>query len=171
MVLETTRHTLLTDRLCLKYYELPKLPEVTDSTDEVKLWLALFNAKTEEDLAKVERIGGDVMKQAIGAYRAATATDEFRQLERMRADARNREASALGHARREGYREADEKWQGVVADKDAEIAGKDAEIAGKDAEIAGKDAEIADKDAEIADKDAEIEQLRVLLEKQNGDRK
>ena len=27
MVLEVTRHTLLTDRLCLKFYELPKIPE------------------------------------------------------------------------------------------------------------------------------------------------
>ena len=121
MALEVTRHTLLTDRLCLKYYELPKLPEVTDSADELGLWLALLNAKTEEDLKKLEDMEVPVMKQAIGAYRAATATDEFRQLERMRADARNREASALGHARREAIRETEEKWQGVVADKDAEI--------------------------------------------------
>ncbi|MCL2164775.1 MAG: Rpn family recombination-promoting nuclease/putative transposase [Oscillospiraceae bacterium] len=46
--LEVTRNTLLTDRFCLKYYELPKLPEVTDATDELKLWLSLFSAKTEE---------------------------------------------------------------------------------------------------------------------------
>ena len=70
---------------------------------------------------KLEDMEVPVMKQAIGAYRTATATDEFRQLERMRADARNREASALGHARREGEKAEREKWQGVVADKDAEI--------------------------------------------------
>ena len=123
--LEVTRHTLLTDRLCLKYYELPKLPEVTDSTDELKLWLTLFKAKTEEDLKKIEDMGVPVMKQAIGAYRKVTATDEFRQLERMRADARNREASALGHARREERK----KWEGVVAEKDTALAEKDALIA------------------------------------------
>ena len=160
MALEVTRHTLLTDRLCLKYYELPKLPEVTDPTDELGLWLALFDAKTEEDLKRIEDMEVPVMKQAIGAYRTATATDEFRQLERMRADARNREASALGHARREGIaigEEAErEKWQGVVADKDAELADKDAELADKDAEL-------ADKDAELADKDAENEQLRAQI--------
>jgi hypothetical protein len=60
------------------------------------------------------------MKEAIGAYRHVTATAEFKELERLRSRARHNEASALGHARREGYREADEKWQGVVADKDAE---------------------------------------------------
>jgi len=68
------------------------------------------------------------MTQAITAYRAVTAADEFRQLERMRADARNIEASALGHARREAMREADEKWQGMIAEKDAALAEKDAEI-------------------------------------------
>ena len=141
MALEVTRHTLLTDRLCLKYYELPKLPDIENADDELELWLTLFNAKTEEDLIKIEAMEVPVMKQAIGAYRAVTATDEFRQIERMRADARNREASALGHARREGIaigEEAErEKWRGVVADKDAEIADKDAEIASLKAQLAG----------------------------------
>ena len=149
MALEVERHTLLTDRLCLKYYELPKLPYVENADDELKLWLTLFNAKTEEDLKRIEDMGVPVMKQAIGAYRAVTATDEFRQLERMRADARNREASALGHARREAIRETDEKWQGIVADKDAALADKDAAL--------------ADKDAALADKDAENEQLRAQV--------
>ena len=100
MALEVTRHTVLTDRLCLKYYELPKLPDIENADDELELWLTLFNAKTEEDLKRIEDLEVPVMKQAIGAYRAVTATDEFRQIERMRADARNIEASALGNARR-----------------------------------------------------------------------
>ena len=127
--LEVTRHTLLTDRFCIKFYELPKLPKITDADDELKLWLHLFRAKTEEDLKRIEEMGVTIMEQAISAYRTATATDEFRQLERMRADARNIEASALGHARREGEKAERKKWQGVVADKDAEIAKQSAEIA------------------------------------------
>jgi len=98
--LEVTRHALLTDRFCLKYYELPKLPEVTDTTDELKLWLNLFNAKTEEDLKRIEAMGVSIMKQAIGAYRTVTATAEFREIERLRSRARSNEASALGNARR-----------------------------------------------------------------------
>ena len=62
------------------------------------------------------------MTQAIGAYREVMVSPEFRELERLRADARHNEASALLNAQRKGYREADEKWQGVVADKDEEIA-------------------------------------------------
>jgi len=56
------------------------------------------------------------MKEAINAYQSITATPEFRQLERMRSDARHNEASALHHAREQER----EKWQTVIADKDAE---------------------------------------------------
>ena len=114
-ILEVTRHTPLTDKLGMIYFELPKLPEIADASDELKLWLTLFNAKTEEDLAKIELIGGSIMQQAIGAYRQVTATDRFKEIERLRSRARHNEASALDNARREER----EKWQGVVADKDA----------------------------------------------------
>jgi len=124
-ILEVTRHTPLTDKLGMIYFELPKLPEIADASDELKLWLTLFNAKTEEDLAKIELIGGSIMQQAIGAYRQVTATDRFKEIERLRSRARHNEASALDNARLEER----EKWQGVVADKDAALADKDAQIA------------------------------------------
>ena len=127
--LEVERHTLLTDRFCLQYYELPKLPDEVSAEDELKLWLALFKARTDEDLAKIEALEVPVMKQAIGAYRKVTAADDFRQLERLRSRARHNEASALGHARREGEKAERKKWQGVVAEKDTALAEKDALIA------------------------------------------
>jgi L-asparaginase/Glu-tRNA(Gln) amidotransferase subunit D len=65
------------------------------------------------------------MNHAIEAYRNITVTEEFRTLERMRADARHNEAAALYNARRE----ESEKWRKVVEDKDAILADKDAEIA------------------------------------------
>ena len=120
--LEVTRRTALTDRFRLLYYELPKLPAIKNAANELELWLTLFNAQTEEDLENMEAIGGDVMKKAIIAYRTVTAADEFKEIERMRSDARHNEASALGHARREAEKVEREKWQGVVADKDATIA-------------------------------------------------
>jgi predicted transposase YdaD len=45
------------------------------------------------------------MAQAVEAYRHVSAAEEFRQLERLRENTRRNEASALGHARREGMRE------------------------------------------------------------------
>jgi predicted transposase/invertase (TIGR01784 family) len=120
--LEINRHTPLTDRMSLIYFELPKLPESVSVHDGLQLWLKLFDAETEEELKQIEALEVPDMQQAIKAYRSITATDEFRTLERMRSDARRNEASALGNARREGAAEERSKWENVVADKDARIA-------------------------------------------------
>jgi hypothetical protein len=94
----------------------------------------LFKAETEEDLKQIEEMGALVMEQAIGAYRRVTATEEFKEMERLRSRARHNEAAALRHAA-EVERE---KWKGVVADKDAALANKDAEIARLRALLDGK---------------------------------
>ena len=99
------------------------------------------------------------MSQAVEAYRSITALDEFRYLEVLRERARHDEASALAHAAKVER----EKWQGVVAEKNAALADKDAALAEKNAAIAEKDAVIADKDTVIADKDAENEKLRQMI--------
>jgi len=59
--------------------------------------------------------------------------------EQERAKLRNRRIALADHesnmitakrvAREEGYREADEKWQGVIADKDVRIAELEAQLA------------------------------------------
>jgi predicted transposase/invertase (TIGR01784 family) len=121
--LEVKRHEPLTDKFCLHFFELPKIPKTVSKDDGLKLWLALFNAKTEEELKQIEALEVPIMREAIGAYRTVTATDKFKELERLRSRARHNEASALGHARREER----EKWQGVIADKDAAIANQNAE--------------------------------------------
>ena len=69
------------------------------------------------------------MEQVIEAYRKITATDEFKELERLRSRARHNEASALNHARLEGQREEREKWQKTIAEKDAENESLRAQIA------------------------------------------
>jgi hypothetical protein len=141
--LEVTRHTRLTDKFCMHYFELPKLPKSLPKDNGLQLWLALFNAETEEELEQIEALEVPEMKQAIGAYRHVTATDEFKYIEWMRQDAKNIQASALGHARREGwnegraegYHEANNRWQRVVADKDKDIASKNVTLAENAAQI------------------------------------
>jgi len=113
--LEVTRHTELTDRMSLHYFELPKVPKVISKTDMLRLWLTLFKANTEEELADLEELGVPVMKEAIGTYRQVSATEEFRQLERLRERTRNNEAAALGHARRMGIAEG--KAEGRAEDR------------------------------------------------------
>jgi hypothetical protein len=117
---------------------------VIDVSDELKLWLSLFKAETEEDLEKIQSLGVPVMERAIGAYRHITATDEFRELERQRHYAAINRATLLDNARREGEASEREKWQGIVADRDSVIAVKDSVIADRDSVIADKDAIIAE---------------------------
>ena len=100
--LEVTRHTPLTDKMGLYFYELNKLPEEVGADDIRLLWLSLFKADTEEELAKIEAMEVPVMEQAIQAYHQITADSEFRELERLREMARHNEAAALRHARDEG---------------------------------------------------------------------
>jgi len=95
------------------------------------LWLLLFKADTPEELEKIKTLEVPEMNEAINAYQRITVSPEFRELERARSLARHDEATALYHAREEGREEADKKWQGVVADKDAEIARLRAELSRK----------------------------------------
>jgi hypothetical protein len=105
------------------------------------LWLALFGAKTEEEIKQLEEMEVPAMSEAVAAYRAVTATDEFRDLERLRTLARHNEAAALRHAAEQERA----KWQRVIADKDAAYS-----------------AALADKDAEIARLRAQLESSRQL---------
>jgi len=140
-VLEVKRHTPLTDKCGLHFFELPKMPDIEsiNPNNEKDLWLALFNAETEEELEEINKNGGAVMGEAIKAYHSVTATEEFRTLEWLRSKAKHDEAQALSNARKQ----RDKHWQGVVAEKEALIDEKDAVIDKKDALIDEKDALIA----------------------------
>jgi predicted transposase/invertase (TIGR01784 family) len=155
-ILEVTRRTELTDRLSLRYFELPKLPDAVDADNELELWLRLFDAETEEELKRIESMEVTDMEQAVKAYRHVTATDEFKNLERMRFDAACIEASALGNARRQERK----KWEGVVEDLRDNVAEKDACIAEKDSLIADKDTRIAEKDARIAELEKQLADIQ-----------
>ncbi|MCL2253725.1 MAG: Rpn family recombination-promoting nuclease/putative transposase [Lachnospiraceae bacterium] len=121
MALEVKRHEALTDKFNMIFFELPKVPKTISKDDKLQLWLSLFNADTEERLKEIEETGVTEVEQAIKAYRSVSATNEFKELERLRERARHNEASALGNARRKAFREAEGKWKVVVAEKDAEL--------------------------------------------------
>ncbi|MCL2367260.1 MAG: Rpn family recombination-promoting nuclease/putative transposase [Oscillospiraceae bacterium] len=126
--LEVTTHEALTDKQSLHFYELKKLPPLKPTDNTKDLWLKLFNAETEEDLAKIEALEVSIMSEAIGAYRNVAPSDELKRIERAMSKARHDEAQALGHAERRGEKRANAKWQGVVADKDALIAELQAQL-------------------------------------------
>ena len=99
--MEVTRHTVMSDKMGFHFFELPKLPEEISDSDELLLWLALFNANTEEELEQIKALEVPEMEQAISAYYKVTASPEFREVERMREKARRDEAQALHHAKLE----------------------------------------------------------------------
>lgn len=109
--LEVTRHTLLSDKMGFHFFELRKLPDSVSEKDALLLWLALFNANTEEDLEKIQAMEVPEMNQAINAYYTITASPEFREVERLREKARHDEAQALHHARMQGKLEG--KQEGI----------------------------------------------------------
>ena len=124
-ILEVNRHTKLTDKFRMHFFELPKLPNDVNKDNRLQLWLSLFKAKTEEELKRIESLEVEEMEQAIQAYKHITVTPEFKEAERLRAKAHHAEASAIANAERKER----EKWQEVVADKDTQIADQAALIA------------------------------------------
>jgi len=112
--LEIKRHAQLTDKMSLHYYELSKLPETVSADDSKMLWLKLFKADTEEELATIEAMEVSIMSEAVTAYRRVVTSSELREIERLRFKARHDEASAM--------RQINDHWQGIVEKKDAELA-------------------------------------------------
>jgi hypothetical protein len=86
------------DKLTLHYFELQKLPETISADNGQELWLALFNAETEEELKLLEGLEVPEVSQAIEAYRKITVTPEYREYERLWSKARHDEAQALYNA-------------------------------------------------------------------------
>lgn len=71
--LETTRHTLLSNKMGFHFFELPKLPTDFNKNNMLLLWLSLFKAETEEELEKIKGLEVPIMSQAINAYYRITA--------------------------------------------------------------------------------------------------
>jgi predicted transposase/invertase (TIGR01784 family) len=123
--LEVTRHTPLSDRFALHYFELPKLPKTVTADNGLELWLSLFRAKTEEDLTKLESLEVQEMKEAISAYRHITVTPEFQEAERLRSKARHDEAQALYNAERKRSFEIAKKLLGMNMPLDQIVSATD----------------------------------------------
>jgi len=91
----------------------------------LSVWLALFKANTEEELEKLVLIGGEVMAQAVEAYRSVSATEEFRMLERMRQDMLYNEVTALNRAMRQALEKTAINMlkKGMSVDEISELTG------------------------------------------------
>ena len=98
MALEVNRHTPLSDKFVLHFFEVNKLPKQIGPDDRLMLWLSLFRAKTEEELKVIEEMEVPEVSEAIEAYRTISVSPEFKEVERLRTKARHDEAQAILHA-------------------------------------------------------------------------
>jgi predicted transposase/invertase (TIGR01784 family) len=157
--LEVTRHESLTDRMAIHCYEVRKVPRDPDVKNELEMILSLFRARTEEELSKLEEKGVSIVSEAIGVYRDIMASNEFKEIERLRLRAGHDEATALEAARQKER----EKLQRVLANKAAALADKDAALIDKDAALAQKDSALAESKTALADKDAALAESKMAL--------
>jgi predicted transposase/invertase (TIGR01784 family) len=148
-LLEASRLGPLTDKLSLRFYELCKLPKVIDANNKLQLWLALFKAKTEKDLAKIKKMEVTEMSEAIEAYNGIVVSPEFHEIERLREKARHDEAQAIYDAEIRGAKRERKKLRGVISEKDAMIGEKDAKLEEKDAVISELRTLIVDLNAKL----------------------
>ena len=114
--LETTRHTLLSDKMGFHFFELPKLPAEVDEDNLLLLWLSLFNAESEEELEKLGKMEVPVMSEAINAYYSVANSSEYREMERLREKTKHDEAQALYSAEQRGIKQGIKqgKTEGII---------------------------------------------------------
>ncbi|MDR2619930.1 MAG: Rpn family recombination-promoting nuclease/putative transposase, partial [Propionibacteriaceae bacterium] len=130
-IFDTEHYEVLSDKFGIHFFELPKLPKTVNvNSSELVLLLALFHAKTEEELKHLNSLGVKSVTQLVESYRRVTVSEEFRDLERRRETTRHDLDNALSTARKEGREEGlqkgaqeeREKWEQITAELTAEIA-------------------------------------------------
>ena len=118
-----------------------KIKGEIDKSNLLELWLRLFKAKTEDDINKILNLEVPIMKEAVNAYRKVSASDEYKELERMKSKSRHNEASALYHAEQIGMNKG--RIEGIEVGREKERAIWEKERAIWEKRMAEKEAEIS----------------------------
>ena len=104
-VLETERHEVLTDKFAIHFFELKKLGRYKRNK-RMEDWLNLINAETEDDLMAIQQETQiPEVRDTIVMLRNLSKDDKLRMEAHYREKRMHDEATALGHARREGRAE------------------------------------------------------------------
>ena len=131
---EVTRNEEYSDKIGIYFYELNKLPPVTEDNqqDPVLQWLRLINAETEDDLNMLENSNIPEIKDAVEVVKF------FSGDEQVRLDAFEREMAIRDHLasiaaeRQDGYEQGrqDErkKYEEVIKKQDEKIKNQDEAI-------------------------------------------
>ena len=106
------------------------------------------------------------MGKAAVTYQSVVISGEYKEYERVRAKARHNEASALYNAEEQGAKIEREKWQKIIAEKDALIAELDAAIVESDRVIDEANRVIDARDRALADGDEALSEYDTLINEQ-----
>jgi predicted transposase/invertase (TIGR01784 family) len=171
--LEVSTHIPLTDKQVLYYYELKKLPPLSDADNVRDLWLKLFSAKTREEIDEIAQMGVPIMSDAIQTYFKVTKSDELANLERMRVKRGHDEAQALKTAEQRGEARANKIWQKKhnALQKEQQSLQKKQQALQKEQQALQKEQQALQKEQQVlqnavADKDTRIAELEALLQAQ-----
>ena len=116
LLLEESRHELLTDKCSILFFELKKINSTVDRNDRRKLWLQLIKAETKEELDMLEKTDVPEIQKAVVILNEMSADEEMREMARLREKAILDHNSAMNFARREG------KAEGKAEEREATIA-------------------------------------------------
>ncbi len=120
-VLEVNRHELLTDKCAIHFFELKKINKKINKNNRMELWLQLINAESEEELEMLRQTNVPEIQKAVMVIHQMSEDEKIQELARLREKALHDEASALGHARREGEQIGMEKGEKIGIEKGEKI--------------------------------------------------
>ena len=102
-LLETKRHSELSDKLRIDFLELPKAKKCKDET-KLQEWLKFLNVTTEEGLDMMEKstVNPTIIKKAVAVVRRMSADERLLFEIEKREEALMEERHALNFAEREG---------------------------------------------------------------------
>ncbi len=144
LLLNTKNHIPYTKKFGIKVLELNQTELATqeDIDNNLVYWAKLFKAETWEEFQTLAE--GNPAIEEVGDLILELNTDNQAK-EILEGQRRYREMMASQYTA--GYTDAEEKYDVIIAEKDAALADKDAALAVKDAALADRDATIADQNA------------------------
>ena len=100
--LEEKRHTLLSDKMEIHFYELPKVSMKEGANEPKKMWMQFMNADSEEDLIMLGRTEIPEIKKGVNIIKDLSADAILRERIRAREDAERDYYSAMASAEKIG---------------------------------------------------------------------
>ena len=104
-MLEKNRHTLLSDKMSIHFFELKKINKKPDKGNKMKLWMQLINAETEGGLEMLEQTNVKEIQEAVLILREMSADEKMKELARRRELALHDRITDIEVSREEGRQE------------------------------------------------------------------